>query len=118
MIKTIVKLAIVALIANATWQALNAYWPHYKFEDAVRSTVQYRGDRSDAQLRARILELAANYDVPLDEENLDVRRDQTHTIVDASYVRAVNLAPGYTLRWPFTLHVTTLSIETLGSAPK
>jgi len=117
-IKTILKLALVALIANATWQALNAYWPHYKFEDAVRATVQYRGDRSDAQLRTRILELAANYDVPLDEENLDVRRDEAHTIVDASYVRAVNLAPGYTLRWPFTLHVTTLSIETLGSAPK
>jgi hypothetical protein len=120
-IKTIVKLAIVALVANATWQAVNAYWPHYKFEDAVRSTVQYRGDRSDAQLRARILELATNYDIPLDAENLDVRRDETHTIVDASYVRSVALAPGYTYRWPFTLHVATFSIETPGpgqSAPK
>jgi hypothetical protein len=84
----------------------------------VRSTVQYRGDRSDAQLRTRILELAANYDVPLDEENLDVRHDDSHTIVEASYVRSVHLAPGYTFRWPFTLHVATLSIETLGSTPK
>jgi hypothetical protein len=121
-IKTIVKLALVALIANATWQAVNAYWPHYKFEDAVRSTVQFRGDRTDAQLRARILELAANYDVPVAEEDIQIRRDetQTRTTVDASYQRSVNLAPGYTYRMPFKLHVDTLSIGTPvpGSTPK
>lgn len=121
MIKTIVKLALVALIANATWQAVNAYWPHYKFEDAVRSTVQFRGDRTDTQLRARILELAANYDVPVGEEDIEIRRDEAHTIVDAAYVRSVNLVPGYTYRMPFTLHVDTFSIDTPvpgKSAPK
>jgi hypothetical protein len=111
-IKTIVKLALVALIANATWQAVNAYWPHYKFEDAVRSTVQFRGDRTNEQLRARILELAVNYDVPVGEEDIEIRREEAHTIVDVSYVRQVNLAPGYTYRWPFTLHVDTFSIGT------
>ena len=114
-IKTILKLAIVALFANACWQTVNAYWPHYKFKDAVRSTAEYRGDRNDVQLRARILELAANYDVPLGGDELAVRREDTRTIIDASYVRAVDLIPGYTYRWPFTLHVEALSIETPGS---
>ena len=115
MIKTILKLAIVALFANAGWQAVNAYWPHYKFKDAVRSTAEYRGDRNDAQLRARILELAANYDVPLGGDDLAVRREDTRTIIDVSYVRAVDLVPGYTYRWPFTLHVEALSIARPGA---
>jgi hypothetical protein len=121
MIKTIVKLAVAALIANAAWQAVNAFWPHYKWEDAVRSTLQFRSNRTDAQLRARILELAANYDVPVADEDIEIHRDETHTIVDASYVRTVNLVPGYAYRWPFTLHVDTFSVDTPvpgGSGPK
>jgi hypothetical protein len=109
-IKTIVKLAIVALLANAAWQVFNVYWPHYKFEDAVRATTQYRGDKTDAQVRARILELATLFDVPVTEENLTMRHEQAHTIVDASYVQPVQLAPGYTYQWPFTLHVDTSPI--------
>ena len=121
MIKTILKRAVVALSANATWQAVNAYWPHYKFEDAVRSTVQFRSNRTDAQLRARILELAANYDVPVAEEDIEISRDEAHTVVDAAYVRSVNLVPGYTYRLPFKLHIDTFSVDTTiqgGSTPK
>ena len=121
MIKTILKLALVALVANATWQAVNAYWPHYKFEDAVRSTVQFRSNRTDAELRARILELAANYDIPVAEEDIEIRRDESHTVVDAAYVRSVNFVPGHVSRVPFTLHVDTFSVDTPiqgGSNPK
>ena len=52
-IKTIVKLAFVALLANAAWQVFNVYWAHFKFNDAVQQTTQFRGDKTDAQLRAR-----------------------------------------------------------------
>ena len=121
MIKTIIKLGLVALVANATWQGVNAYWPHYKFEDAVRSTVQFRSSRTDAELRARILELAANYDVPVAEDDIEIKREEAHTVVDASYVRPVNFVPGYTYKLPFKLHVDTFSVDTPvkgGSTPK
>jgi hypothetical protein len=105
MIRTVVKLAFVALLANAAWQTLNAYWPYYKFSDAVRLTVQYRGRKTDAQVRDRILELAQQFDVPITDENLTVRVDDKRTIVDASYVQPVALAPGYTYPWPFSVHL-------------
>jgi hypothetical protein len=108
MIRTIVKLAFVALLANAAWQTFNAYWPYYKFSDAVRVTVQYRGRKTDAQLRDRILELAQQFDVPITDENLTVRVDDNRTIVDASYVQPVALAPGYTRPWPFSVHLDTI----------
>ena len=105
MIRTLVKLAFAALLANAAWQAFNAYWPYYKFNDAVRVTLQYRGKQTDAQVRERILELAQQFDLPITDENLDMRVDDQRTIVDTSYVQPVALAPGYIYRWPFSVHL-------------
>ena len=34
MIRTLLKLALVALVANAGWHLFGAYSPNYKFEDA------------------------------------------------------------------------------------
>jgi hypothetical protein len=108
MIRTVVKLAFVALLANAAWQTINAYWPYYKFNDAVRATVQFRGRKTDAQVRERILELAQQFEVPITDENLTLRVDGKHTVVDASYVQPVALAPGYVYRWPFAVHVDAI----------
>jgi hypothetical protein len=110
MIRTAVKLAFVALLANATWQVFNAYWPHYKFKDAVTATTQYRGDKTDDQVRARILELAAQFDLPVMDETLTLRREDKHTIVDTSYEHPVEFFPGYIYKWPFTLHVDTYTL--------
>jgi hypothetical protein len=120
-IKTAVKLAFVALLANATWHLFVVYAAHYKFKDAALQIAQYRGDQSDAQVRERILEQAGQYDVPVTSENLSVRTEETHTIVDVSYMRPVDLAPGFTYPWPFTLHIDAFTIKPArfdGLAPK
>ena len=111
MIKTFVKLAFVALVANATWQLFSAYSPHYKFKDAVTATTLYRGEKSDAQVRERILELAAQFDVPVTDQNLTVRQEDKHTIVESSYLRPITFVPGYTYEWPFSIHVDTFSVK-------
>jgi hypothetical protein len=111
MIKTLIKLAIVALLVNGCWQLLNAYWPYYKFKDAVSSTTLYRGEKSNEQIRARIIELAEQFDQPVTDEKLTVDGDNTHTIVDVSYVRTIDLAPGWKYPWPFTVHVDTVTLK-------
>ena len=93
MIKTFVRLAIVALLANAAWQIFTVYWAHFKFTDAVETTTQFRGDKTDAQLRERILELAAQFDVPISDENLTIQVVDNHTVVDTSYTRPVEFVP-------------------------
>ena len=45
MIRTLLKLAVVALVANAAWHLFGAYSPHYKFKDAVQYAAQ--NPRSD-----------------------------------------------------------------------
>jgi hypothetical protein len=105
MIRTLVKLAFVALLANATWHVFVVYLAHYKFKDSVTSTVQFGGDKTEAQLHDRILELAVEYDVPVTDENLSIRRSGSQTIVETSYKRPVELVPGYKYIWPFTMRV-------------
>ena len=109
MIKLLLKLIVVALVANAAWHLMTAYTAHYKFKDSVQQTTQFGNDKSVEQLRTRILALATDYDVPIGEDDLRVRREGLHTIVDASYSKSIDLAPGYSQPWTFEVHVDTFS---------
>jgi hypothetical protein len=112
-IKTIVKLAFVALLANAGWQLFTVYFAHFKFNDAVQQTTQFRGNKTDAQLRERILELAGQFDVPVTDENLTVQLVDDHTLVDSAYTRPVELVPRFPYLWRFTVHTDTVQSAAL-----
>jgi hypothetical protein len=111
MIKLIIKLAIAALIANAAWRLGSTYLSFYKFQDAVKESILFGADKSVDQLRARTLELAAQYDLPITDESFTIKRSNEHTVVDGSYTQPVQLLPGYTRPWPFTFHIDVLSID-------
>ena len=111
--KVVIKLLIVALIANATWRVGTAYVNYYKFKDAVREMTQYRGGLTDAQIHDKIFEFANEYSVPVTEDTLAISHDNsgTHTIVEGSYTQPIDLLPGVTYPWPFTVHVDTFVVE-------
>jgi hypothetical protein len=109
MIRLILKLAVVALLANAMWHIFGAFAPHYRLVDAVQSVAQFRADLTDDALEEKVLLLASQYDVPLDADQVKVTHDDAHTDVDISYVRPIEFAPGFAKSWPFTAHVETLN---------
>ena len=110
MIKLIVKLAIVALVANATWRVGNAYLSYYRFTDALTQAAQFGGNKSDAELHARMMELAQEYDVPIDDDTLTIQRDREHTIIVGDYTEPIEVAPGYKYSWPFKVSIDTFSV--------
>ena len=71
MLKLLVKLAIVALLANAAYRIGSEYLTYVKFRDAVRDAAMFKA-KNDDELTARIMDLAAQYDVPLDEDNIAI----------------------------------------------
>jgi hypothetical protein len=111
MIKLAIKLAIVALLANAAWRIGSAYASYYKFKDAVQELMVYGPDKSDALLRARIVELGSQYDLPVADDSFTFRREDNHTIADGTFVLPVEVLPRYKYRWAFTWHVDTFSVR-------
>jgi|SRR5438093_1721575 len=109
--KVLLKLAVVALLANATWHVWGVYSSHFKFKDAVQSTTQYNTERPEHELRTRILELAAQYDVPVTEANFTIRRDDNHVVVEGSYTRPVDVLPGFSYPMKFNWQVDVLSMR-------
>src|SRR5215475_12213974 len=105
--KSLIKLVIAALIANAVWRIGSEYLSYYKFKDSVREFMEHRAEKSDAQSRDRIMELAGQYDIPLDSESLTITAINNHTIVEGSYTKPIEVVPTYRYSWPFEFHVDT-----------
>ena len=109
MIKTFLKLALLAAFANVSWHVFVVYSAHYKFKDGVTYVAHYRGDMTDDQIRDRVLELAAQFDVPVEPNALSITHQDKHTMVHASYIKPVELLPGFIYQWPLTLNVDTFA---------
>lgn len=111
MVRTALKLALVAIVANATWHLFTVYAANYKFKDNVQYAAQYRGKKSDEDLRRQVIDLAAEADVPIDPDQLTVTHRESDTTIDAAYTRVVELFPGFTYPWPFVVHVEATAME-------
>ena len=113
MVKTIIKLAVVALLANGIWRVGSAYLSFYRFKDAVDEMALHSKGKTVEELKDKVLDLAASYDEPIDAEGLSVRREDPHLIVEGAYKKRVLLAPGFEYAWPFTLHVDEMVIASV-----
>ena len=102
--KTIIKLAISALIVNGAWRLGSEYVTLYAFRDAVREAALAKG-LSEDRLRERIMELAAARGLPLSEDQVTIRREERHAFVSGSYVKPVALFPGIPYDWQFEWEV-------------
>src|SRR4051812_35355625 len=105
MIKTVVKLAIAALLVHACWRSANVALRYYKFKDAVHELVLFSNSKSDAQLQGRVMDLAHQYDIPVAEEDVEIKHVENKTIVNAVYTDQVELLPTKFYPWQFKVNV-------------
>ena len=101
---TIIKLLFTALMVNACVQAGRSSWTFYQFEDAVQQATLFSGKETPEQLKARVVAIAREQQVPLDTETVTVTYQATQARVKASYTDDVKLVPGaYVYRWTHEL---------------
>ena len=110
--KLLIKLALVGIIVNGAFHVGAAYWTHYQFRDDVQDLVQFRGSKDDGVvLRDKIMDLAKQYEIPVDERAIEIQSERLHTLVTISYVRRIDLFPGVKRDWPFTANVDALGLK-------
>lgn len=98
--KLLIKLAVVALIVNAAWRLGSEYATHYRFADSITDAA-LDIEQSEFELRQRVLEIAAEYGIPLADDAFTIRRENRHTYVEGSYVKPIAFLPGYQRDWTF-----------------
>lgn len=99
--KLLIKLALTALIANAAFRLGTEYLIHYNFRDSVREAAMFRA-QDDQELRQRVMETAETYAVPLAEDGFTIRRESRQFFIEGSYVKPIQLVPGFRYPWRFT----------------
>jgi hypothetical protein len=108
--KTLIKLTIAAIVIHATWRAGTVYFRYYQFRDGLQQTAQFSGGRSENELRNRAYEIATQYEVPIAPEHIRVRREDNHTLIDASYEERIELLPRYYYPYQFKVSVDAFTI--------
>jgi len=109
-IKLLVKLTIVALLAHAAYHIGSEYLTYVRFRDAIRDAAMFKA-KNDAELMARIIELAEQYEVPLEADNLSIERHERTVSIEGWYDKPIEVVPRYDYPWHFGL-----SLEVLTSA--
>jgi len=109
--RTIIKLAIAALVIHAAYRVGVAYWDHYQFTDAVQQVAQFGESEPVPEIKRRVMELAAERHLPIGEEAITVTRERRRIDVDGEYTRDILLAPGYKRPWKFTVDIVVLTLN-------
>jgi hypothetical protein len=114
-LKTLFKLAIVALLANALVRFAVPYWHHHQFESELKSRVLFWRDSTDEAILQDVYTLAEQNAVPIDAGNVTLRRDSERVFVHVEYVRTIEFVPTVARAWPFEVNVSGLVLRAPGA---
>lgn len=93
MIRTVAKLIVAFAILHAAARAGWTVWKYFELKDAAREVILF-GTVVPDRLADRIFEKAVELHVPLERQDIEVRREGDLTFADASYTEGVPVLPG------------------------
>jgi len=105
MVRTIIRLAIIAVIVNAGLKTFPVFWTHFKFRDAVEDMAMFSQKQTEREVAQRVLDIAARMEVPLGREQVKVHRAQGITYVDAAYTAQLEYFPSRYYPWDFVVDI-------------
>ena len=93
--KTLLQIGVAIVLLIVSVQGGRAAMKHYQFVDAIQEAMLFASSRTEDQIAERVMELAEDYEIPLEPTNLSVQRAAYQIIIDAPYTDTVDLLPGF-----------------------
>ena len=111
MLRKIIRLGVLLLIVHGIYRSVPLFLHYYQFRDAVREAALFSKGRTDVEIAQRVMELARKYDIPLESETIQIRRESQTTYIEASYVQDIEWLPTYKKPYAFTVSVDAMSVR-------
>jgi hypothetical protein len=109
---TILKIAAAMILITASVQGGRAALKHYTFVDSLQESMLFGGSLNEEEIADRVIELAADHEIPLNPDLMSVKRDPFLITIEAPYTDTVNLLPGFYARaWDFETSVSVRLLE-------
>ena len=105
MLRNLIRLGVLLLIGHALYRFVPVYVHYHQFKDAVKEAALFSKDRNEQQIVDRVMELAARYEIPIEQEAVQVTRDDQKTYINVMYEEQIEWVPTYTRPMPFSLAV-------------
>jgi hypothetical protein len=113
--KTIIKIVITLVLLTACFNAGRVAFNNFQFEDAAQQRLLFDSRASDEEVMGIVMKLAAEYAVPLKEENVDIKLIGQDRVVEMTYTADVQLVPGFlSYPWTFTPKTSTRMLVGVG----
>lgn len=106
--KAIIKIVIAIAVLAACFNGGRAAFTNYQFEDAVHQALLFDPRASDDEMTEMVMKTAADYNVPIEKENISIRRVGPEIRIDMQYTTNVVLVPAILARdWTFSSSAST-----------
>src|SRR5215210_3319229 len=116
--KLLFKLAIILLVANALFRFVPPYWRNHEFESDVKHASLRWRNSPDGAVMDDVLSLAANHNVPIGKENVNIRRVKEHLYLTVAYDVPIELLPSMSRAWRFDANVDAIVLRQAATAPR
>jgi hypothetical protein len=112
--KTILGLLLAALVVNACVRLGDSAWRNYQLEDAVNQEARFGESKTAPMLQRKLIQLAAEHDIELGEDDVVVEKRGSETYVSIGYSELLELVPRvYTREQVYDITMTVQPIRPL-----
>ena len=117
-VRRLIKLLVLAIIANTLYQFVPPYLRYIRFKDGVRETALFSERLNDVQIVDRVMALADRLEVPIDRDAVQVSRPESNRVrVEGSYVEPMWFVPWRQYDWQFDVSVDARHVKAPGELP-